>query len=119
MKRTLVFIVFVLSILFSDAIYAQTNIKLRKRDRKRDIEMITTMGTIIVRLSDSTPLHRDNFLRLVKAHYYDSLLFHRVIERFMIQAGDPDSKRAAPGQDIYGWRFGYAGAKTIEKKNSV
>jgi peptidyl-prolyl cis-trans isomerase B (cyclophilin B) len=52
------------------------------------------MGTVVVRLSDSTPLHRDNFLRLAKQGYYDSVLFHRVIEHFMIQAGDPTSKHA-------------------------
>ena len=73
---------------------AQTEIKIRRKDRKRDIEMVTTDGTIILRLSDSTPLHRDNFLRLVKSHFYDSLLFHRVIQYFMIQTGDPKSKNA-------------------------
>jgi peptidyl-prolyl cis-trans isomerase B (cyclophilin B) len=55
------------------------------------------MGDIVIRLSDSTPLHRDNFLKLVKVGYYDSLLFHRVINNFMIQAGDPNSKTAAAG----------------------
>jgi peptidyl-prolyl cis-trans isomerase B (cyclophilin B) len=59
--------------------------------------MQTTMGDIVIRLSDSTPLHRDNFLKLVKVGYYDSLLFHRVINNFMIQAGDPNSKTAAAG----------------------
>jgi cyclophilin family peptidyl-prolyl cis-trans isomerase len=77
---------------------AQTDVRLKKKDRKRDIEMITTEGTIVLRLSDSTPLHRDNFLRLVKSKYYDSMLFHRVIQYFMIQAGDPASKNAKAGQ---------------------
>jgi peptidyl-prolyl cis-trans isomerase B (cyclophilin B) len=45
-------------------------------------------------------LHRDNFLKLVKTHYYDSVLFHRVIKNFMIQGGDPDSKRAEKGQPL-------------------
>jgi peptidyl-prolyl cis-trans isomerase B (cyclophilin B) len=75
--------------------FSQQNIKLKKKDRKKDIEMVTTEGTIILRLSDSTPEHRDNFLRLVKSHYLDSVLFHRVIKDFMIQAGDPKSIRAA------------------------
>jgi peptidyl-prolyl cis-trans isomerase B (cyclophilin B) len=67
---------------------------LRKKDLHRDVEMVTSKGTIVLRLSDSTPLHRDNFLALVKKGYYDSVLFHRVINRFMIQAGDPGSKHA-------------------------
>lgn len=86
---------------------AQPDVKLKKKDRKRDVELVTTKGTIILRLSDSTPLHRDNFLRLVKAHYYDSLLFHRVIKNFMIQAGDPDSKRAIAGQPLGDGDLGY------------
>ena len=78
----------------------QQHIKLKKKDRRRDIEMITTEGTIILRLSDSTPLHRDNFLRLVKTHYYDGTLFHRVINHFMIQGGDATSKTAKPGEPL-------------------
>jgi cyclophilin family peptidyl-prolyl cis-trans isomerase len=76
---------------------AQQNIQLKKKDRKRDVALTTTKGVIVLRLYDETPLHRDNFLRLVKAHYYDSVLFHRVIKNFMIQAGDPQSKQAAVG----------------------
>lgn len=72
--------------------------KLTNRDRKRDVALMTTDGTIVLRLSDSTPLHRDNFLRLVKSGYYDSVLFHRVIKNFMIQSGDPNSRHAQPGQ---------------------
>ena len=69
---------------------------LRKNDLRRDVELQTSKGIIVIRLSDSTPLHRNNFLKLVKQHYYDSILFHRVISNFMIQAGDPNSKRAKP-----------------------
>ncbi len=92
----------VLSVLIALAIsvFAQQNIKLRKKDRKRDVELITNYGNIFLRLSDSTPLHRDNFLRLVKSGFYDSVLFHRVIQNFMIQSGDPDSKHAAAGQPL-------------------
>lgn len=57
----------------------------------------TTMGEIVVELFNETPLHRDNFLRLVDEHVYDSLLFHRVIPGFMIQAGDTKSKNAPSG----------------------
>jgi cyclophilin family peptidyl-prolyl cis-trans isomerase len=61
------------------------------------IKITTDSGVIMVRLSDSTPLHRDNFVKLVKQGFYDSLLFHRVINEFMIQGGDPESKNAKTG----------------------
>lgn len=61
---------------------------------KETILISTLHGNIKIRLFNETPLHRDNFLKLVKEHVYDSLLFHRVIEEFMIQGGDPDSKHA-------------------------
>lgn len=88
----------VLSLLLSFAFagIAQKDSTLREKDRKRNVELITGYGSIILRLSDSTPLHRDNFLRLVKVGFYDSVLFHRVIQGFMIQAGDPTSKKAEP-----------------------
>jgi len=54
----------------------------------------TNQGNVKVLLYNETPLHRDNFLKLVQQHYYDSLLFHRCIQNFMIQGGDPDSKYA-------------------------
>jgi len=87
-------------LLFSISSFAQKEIRLKKKDRKRDVELITSMGSIVVRLSDSTPLHRDNFLKLVKQGYYDSVLFHRVINQFMIQGGDPDSKHAPSGTPL-------------------
>jgi peptidyl-prolyl cis-trans isomerase B (cyclophilin B) len=87
-------------VVFSFLSFSQQNIKLKKKDRKRDIELTTVNGSIILRLSDSTPLHRDNFLQLVKSGYYDGLLFHRVIKNFMIQSGDPQSKNAKPGQAL-------------------
>lgn len=61
------------------------------------VKITTDYGTMTLKLYNETPLHRDNFLKLVKSGYYDSLLFHRVIAGFMIQGGDPDSKKAAPG----------------------
>ena len=76
---------------------AQKDSTLKKKDRKRDVLLQTSMGDIVIRLSDSTPLHRDNFLKLVKVGFYDSILFHRVIKSFMIQSGDPDSKTAPAG----------------------
>ena len=80
---------------------------LTTKDRSSDVLLQTTLGDIVVRLSDSTPLHRDNFLKLAKTGYYDSVLFHRVIQNFMIQAGDPNSKLAAPGQPLGAGGPGY------------
>src|SRR6185369_16104789 len=79
---------------------AQKDSTVRKKDRKRDVLLQTTMGDMVIRLSDSTPLHRDNFLKLVKTGFYDSVLFHRVIKSFMIQSGDPDSKQAIAGAPL-------------------
>jgi cyclophilin family peptidyl-prolyl cis-trans isomerase len=93
-------LLWLLAFLISALALAQQDVKLKKRDRRKNIELVTTEGTIILRLYDSTPLHRDNFLGLVKSHYYDSILFHRVIKNFMIQAGDPDSKHAEAGQSL-------------------
>lgn len=71
-----------------------------RNDLRKDIEMRTTYGTIVFRLSDETPGHRNNFIRLVNTHVYDSLLFHRVINHFLIQTGDPTSKTAAAGAEL-------------------
>jgi peptidyl-prolyl cis-trans isomerase B (cyclophilin B) len=59
------------------------------------VKLETTMGDITLALYNETPLHRDNFVKLVKEGVYDSTLFHRVIKQFMIQAGDPQSKTAS------------------------
>lgn len=98
-KRTLL-----ITLLFAvvQGTFAQKDSTVTKKDRKRDVLLQTSMGDITIRLSDSTPLHRDNFLKLVKVGFYDSLLFHRVIKDFMIQGGDPNSKRAQPGQQLGG-----------------
>ena len=60
----------------------------------------TSLGNFTVLLYGDTPKHRVNFLKLAKEGYYDSTLFHRVIKEFMVQAGDPDSRTAAPGQHL-------------------
>ena len=69
---------------------------------EKEVVMVveTTMGTVEFKLYNETPLHRDNFIRLAEEHYFDSLLFHRVIDGFVIQGGDPNSKYAAPGQEL-------------------
>lgn len=71
------------------------------------IQIKTTKGDIIVELYDETPLTRDNFIKLVNKKFYDSTLFHRVIQGFMIQGGDPGSKHAAPGVILGNGDVGY------------
>ena len=68
---------------------------------RKAVEMVTNYGTMVFELYDETPLHRDNFIKLVNEKAYDSLLFHRVIEGFMIQGGDPESKNA-PADSLLG-----------------
>ena len=65
------------------------------------VEITTKFGVMKLKLYNETPLHRDNFLKLVNEQYYDSLLFHRVISQFMIQGGDPESKNA-PEEKVLG-----------------
>lgn len=84
-----IFFALLMIIMTSTMIYAQ--------DKRRVVMMQTTAGNIRIELYNETPLHRDNFVRLVNEHFYDSLLFHRVIKSFMIQTGDPVSRHAQPG----------------------
>lgn len=64
------------------------------------ITIKTKYGDMVAILYDETPKHKENFIKLASTHYYDSLLFHRVIEGFMIQGGDPQSKNAPRGQRL-------------------
>jgi len=89
-----------IAIVFAVACNPKIAGSLRKHDLNKDVEMVTDKGTMVIRLSDLTPLHRNNFLLLVKQHYYDSILFHRVINHFMIQAGDPGSRNARPSAQL-------------------
>ena len=74
--------------------------------RNRKVKIITSKGTIVVQLSNKTPKHRSNFIKLVRQGYYDSILFHRVIKEFMIQAGDDSTRQSIPGK-----RYGSGGLK--------
>jgi peptidyl-prolyl cis-trans isomerase B (cyclophilin B) len=60
----------------------------------------TSYGDMVAILYDETPKHKENFVKLAKEKYFDSLLFHRVMQGFMIQGGDPDSKKALTGQPL-------------------
>lgn len=71
------------------------------------LKISTNHGEIFVKLYDETPKHRDNFLKLVKERTLDNTLFHRVIKDFMIQGGDPDSKKATKGQMLGSGDLGY------------
>ena len=71
-----------------------------KEEVRKKIEMVTDHGTMIIELYNETPLHRDNFIKQANSGIYDSVLFHRVIDSFMIQGGDPDSKNAKPGDTL-------------------
>lgn len=78
------------------------------------VEIKTSMGDIVVELYNDTPLHRDNFLKLVGEGFYEGVLFHRVIDSFMIQAGDPTSKEAAAGARLGAGDPGYTIAAEID-----
>jgi peptidyl-prolyl cis-trans isomerase B (cyclophilin B) len=64
------------------------------------VKIITPYGTMVAELFDSTPQHRDNFIKLAESGFYNDLLFHRVIKGFMIQGGDPDSRGAEPNMRL-------------------
>lgn len=79
----------------------------KERESGVRVEMRTTMGNITLLLYNDTPRHRDNFIKLVNDNVYEGLLFHRVIDRFMVQAGDPKSKDAKPGTMLGDGTLGY------------
>lgn len=83
----------------------------------RIVEIITNYGKIQVKLYNNTPLHRDNFIKLVTDGYYNGTLFHRVINNFMIQGGDPDSKNASTGQILGQGGPGYTIPAEFIKEN--
>jgi cyclophilin family peptidyl-prolyl cis-trans isomerase len=108
MKNLTLFII--LSLLFSVSCTAQTKEEPNeeiKKETMQEVVIETTMGNIVIALYNETPLHRDNFIKLVNANFYDGVLFHRIIQNFMIQAGDPDSRNAPKGQRLGSGGPGY------------
>lgn len=98
--------------------FVQTAVAQNKSKGKEvRVEMVTTEGRMVFVLFNDTPLHRDNFLKLVKSHTYDSLLFHRVINKFMIQGGDPQSRHARPGQMLGDGTLGYTVPAEFRKEH--
>ncbi|MBT1699175.1 peptidylprolyl isomerase [Fulvivirgaceae bacterium PWU4] len=77
--------------------------------QKKDhvVTIKTKFGDMVAILYDETPKHKENFIKLAREHYFDSLLFHRIIEGFMIQGGDPESKKAKAGQRLGNGGPGY------------
>lgn len=96
MKKILLLLI-IASGLASCSVFQKGGKNLTKVTRVR-IE--TDSGVMIARLFNETPLHKNNFIHLVKDHFYDGILFHRVIDDFMIQGGDPTSKNAKPGESL-------------------
>jgi peptidyl-prolyl cis-trans isomerase B (cyclophilin B) len=88
------------------------------------VEIQTSFGNMLVKLYDETPQHKDNFLKLSEEGFFDDLLFHRVIEGFMIQGGDPDSRNAAAGARLGSGGPGYQvpaefNATLVHKKGAL
>ena len=81
------------------------------------VEIKTSAGDITVQLFGDTPAHQANFLKLVNEGFYNNTLFHRVIKDFMIQAGDPDSREAKPGQQLGAGDPGYTLEAEIDYPN--
>jgi len=79
---------------------ASTDTQAKPADGETMVLIETGFGNIKAKLYDSTPEHRDNFIKLANEGFFDGTLFHRVIDGFMIQGGDPDSKTAKPGQPL-------------------
>jgi cyclophilin family peptidyl-prolyl cis-trans isomerase len=78
-----------------------------KPPKNQYVRIKTSYGECIIRLYNETPQHRDNFIKLAKKGFYNGTLFHRVIQNFMIQGGDPDSKNAKPGIELGNGDVGY------------
>jgi peptidyl-prolyl cis-trans isomerase B (cyclophilin B) len=95
--KNLYFLIF-LVFFASCSVFKKTNQQSIAANQPHFVKIETDSGTMVVRLSNKTPKTTANFLKLVNNHFYDGLLFHRVIKGFMIQGGDPDSKNAPAGK---------------------
>lgn len=108
MKKSTLFLALFLLLVKSN--FAQQDSVITQKDTTtidRIVQITTDFGVMKVKLYNATPQHRDNFIKIVQAGFYDSLLFHRVIQGFMIQGGDPLSKNAPPGQMLGNGDIGY------------
>lgn len=92
MKRKIIFLTVILPLFFSCNKY---------KDDSRYIKVFTTKGEILVKLYNQTPLHRDNMIKLSQEKFFDGQIFHRVIDNFVVQGGDPSTKQSLP-DTLYG-----------------
>lgn len=97
MKTTLLNICILLLIVAASSCQNNKSNSEKKPEKRVHVQLQTSKGNVLLELYNETPQHRDNFISLVEEGVLDSLLFHRVIENFMIQGGDPDSKNAPAG----------------------
>ncbi|HEY3386513.1 MAG TPA: peptidylprolyl isomerase [Saprospiraceae bacterium] len=95
------------SVLFGLGIVLLLSSGCNQKEKEHQAVISTEFGDITILLYNSTPKHRDNFIKLVNEGYYTDLLFHRIIRNFMIQGGDPQSKGAEPGRVLGGGGPGY------------
>jgi cyclophilin family peptidyl-prolyl cis-trans isomerase len=86
---------------------ATVSIAFAKPPKNQYVRITTSYGSCIIRLYNETPQHRDNFIKIAKSGKLNGTLFHRVIQDFMIQGGDPDSKNAKPGVELGNGDLGY------------
>lgn len=101
-----------------------SSLNIDKNKQNNHYVISTKFGDMKIKLFDETPLHRDNFKKLVADSFYNGTLFHRVIDGFMIQGGDPSSKNANPGQQLGMGNIEYTipaefNSKLIHKKGAI
>ncbi len=103
-------IICLLAMLLPTIAFSQSKTGMAKpepQQKESMVDIITDYGTMRVKLYNETPKHRDNFLKLAKEGFYNGTIFHRVINSFMIQGGDPNSKTAAPDVMLGNGDVGY------------
>ena len=116
-------------VLLSFFVIAQSNAQTKtksvtKKSKETLVEVTTNQGKMVFKLYNETPLHKANFIKLVKEEFYKDLLFHRIIKDFMVQGGDPESRNAAPQQALGNGGPGYTipaefNSSLIHKKGAL
>jgi cyclophilin family peptidyl-prolyl cis-trans isomerase len=109
MKKIALFMVFA-------GLFINLSCGVSTKSKETIVQIDTEFGKIKIKLFDETPLHRDNFIKLINDGIYTDLLFHRVIQGFMIQGGDPESKNAEPGKMLGSGDLGYTIPAEINPK---